>query len=104
MRAQQVEQYGKPTTGRVSWRRLLGEQGKAGDGHLPGDDHVQLLIKDGEMTYFSHPYGLMLESMREIVRVADENGLDVEIDAHSWYYPGSTIRVAYAKRKDDTHT
>lgn len=90
--------YGKSGRGRTSWRRLLGEKGAPGDGYLPGDDHVELLIKDGTLTYVSHPYGLTLETMREIVRKADEHGLHVEVDAGSWYYPLHTVQVVYRKR------
>ena len=90
--------FGKAGRGRTSWRRLLGEQGAATDGYLPGDDHVELLLKDGKLTYVSHPYGLTLDKMRDIVAAADQHGLHVEVDALSWYYPLGTVQVTYGKR------
>src|SRR5688572_18061596 len=59
LKAAMAQRLGKETTGRKSWRRLLGKQGESGDG-MPGDDHVELWQKSGELTYVSQPYGLAL--------------------------------------------
>lgn len=90
------EHVGKKMSGRKSWRRMLGEKGKETD-VLPGDDHVELRQSE-TVTYISHPYKLKLDQLREIVRVCDENKLDVLIDAKSWYFPGAAIRVTYRPR------
>lgn len=96
LKAAMSERLGKETTGRKSWRRLLGKQGEPGD-EMPGDDHVELWVKDGELTYVSQPYGLTLDKLKKIVSLCDEHGLNVTIGGGSWYYPGSTIVVTYTK-------
>lgn len=92
------ERLGKETTGRKSWRRLIAQTGKPGD-RLPGDDHVELWVKDGLITYVSHPYGLTLGALKEIVSLCEEHGLEISIHAGSWYFPGNTIVAEYTKAK-----
>ena len=96
LKAAMSQRLGKESTGRKSWRRLVGKQGEPGD-QLPGDDHVGLWVNDGELTYISQPYGLTLDKLKEIVAVCEESGLKVTIGGGSWYYPGSTIVVEYTK-------
>ncbi len=80
-----AKRLGKPTTGDKSWRRLIGKRSKGDprEDRLPADDHVELWVGK-EVTYVSHPYHLTLSELREIVRICDENGLEMSIDASSW--------------------
>jgi hypothetical protein len=89
--------YGDKAAGRASWRRLLGEQPQDGD-KLPGDDHIELR-KGRELTYISHPYRLAFDDLREIVAICTERGLEANIDALSWYFPGLALRVTYERTK-----
>lgn len=43
--------------------------------------------------WLAQPYGLLDEALREIVKLCDELGLEAQIDARSWWYPGSTVAV-----------
>lgn len=97
-----LEQQAAAEAGRAikikSWRRLLGQKPREGD-QLPGDDHVDLRMEN-KPVYASHPYQLEMDQLREIVRLCDENGLDVQIDARSWYFPSRTIRFSYRARSN----
>lgn len=91
------KQLGKPLRGKKTWRKLIGESGKDDD-ELPGDDHVEL--RQGKvLSYVSHPYQLEFSDLKDIMGLCMANGLEVRIDAKSWYYPGATIRVTYTARK-----
>jgi hypothetical protein len=93
------EQGGKKLSGRKSWRRLLGQKARDGDG-LPGDDHVEVREGKGGLIYTSHPYALSFENLKEIVSHCIANGLEVNISSRSWYFPGATIQVTYTTRND----
>jgi len=93
LRALAVRQGGQKLSGKKSWRRLLGKSAQFRDS-LPGDDHVELR-RGANLTYISHPYGLAFGDLKEIVEACEANGLEAHIDARSWYFPGSTLRVTY---------
>lgn len=88
------------TTGRKSWRRLIGKEGKPGD-QLPGDDHIELWVNGSELTYESHPYGLSLGTLREMIAACDQHGLNLTVSGASWYFPGSTLCVRYTRANQD---
>lgn len=89
---------GKQAGGIKSWKRLFGCSPKADDG-LPGDDHVELWSSDEGMRYVSHPYDLDFETLKEMVHVADEHGLEFSVSGTSWYYPGRTMRVLWRPKR-----
>lgn len=81
-----------------SWRVLIGKKPNLHEeDRLPGDDHTELWVNGAKQTYVSHPYHLTLETMREIVAMCDEHGLECTVDASSWYYPGGTIKLEWTK-------
>lgn len=91
-----TKSFGKIRKGR-EWQRVAGIKPDLKT-ELPADDHGEL--RTGKhLTYTSQPYDLGLAEMREIVRLCDELGLTVEVDARSWYFPGGTIRMTYRKRR-----
>jgi hypothetical protein len=94
----QITQHAGRPVKVVSWRRLLDQEPRTDDS-LPADDHVDLRLQK-ERIYTSHPYHLRMEDLRQIVKICDENEIDAEIDARSWYFPGGTVRVSYRPRRN----
>ncbi len=88
---------GKKVRGIKSWQRLFGHSPQADDG-IPGDDHVELWSGDDGLSYVSHPYNLSYETVCEMVRFANQNGLEFNLSGTSWYYPGKTLRVVWRRR------
>jgi hypothetical protein len=92
-----LQQLGPTLRGKKSWRRILGKRAIDGD-ELPGDDHVE--IRQGKsLAYISHPYNLSYVDLKRMISKCEENGLEVHIDAKSWYFPGASMRVTYKAAK-----
>jgi hypothetical protein len=96
--AEATKTFGRSARNR-SWRPIVGQKPADGGDGLPGDDHAELRMGENPV-YVSHPYHLSLDQLREIVKVCDEHGLEVEIDTRSWYFPGRTLRVSYSARSN----
>ena len=63
-------------------------------------DHAEVWLKDGVPHIFmSHPYGLSLEDMGDILVVCAELDLEVNVDAFSHYYPSATVEVKLYKHR-----
>jgi len=97
MRPRDAKLYPKPQC----WSAILGKRRvpqNIGDQTLPGDDHVEWWgTPDKHRAWISHPYGLTLHTLRDMVRIADEQGFDFLIDAWSWYYPLHTLQVRWVR-------
>ena len=69
------------------------------ESHFPGADHTEFWKgvedPDGPGIVVTHPYGMSMDTMGEIVKFCEANGLEVYISADSWYYPTNTIRVMF---------
>lgn len=75
--------YGRPSTGCIQFE---------------GIDHFSLWNRKGKpFVYVSQPYGVSLDDMKSIVQVCEAHGLVASIDAHSWWYPDSTVLVEIHK-------
>lgn len=57
-------------------------------------------LSDGRIAFVSEPYGVNSGSLAEIERLADELGLDHWVSPNSWWYPGHTIRIVFATRRE----
>ncbi len=67
---------------------------------LPAADHLSEWIQDGKtIAITSQPYGCSWQSLREIVAYCNENGLEAEIEAGSWWFPGRTVLITFTKAK-----
>jgi hypothetical protein len=64
------------------------------------DDHSELRKKDGKKTYISQPYGLSLRDLEDLVAQCHRFGMDVQIDARSWYFPHWTLCVIFTNKVD----
>lgn len=60
---------------------------------IPGCDHSTLWLKDGKPhTFVTQPYGINQETIQEWIRLCDEKGLTLKIDARgSWHNEGRTL-------------
>jgi hypothetical protein len=104
---QDRQRYGKHTPGAVGkWPRLLGKRLSRlqFQSRLPFDDHVEMWrSKGGFLRYVSHSYArLGVEHIRELIEICEKHGLEIEVSALSWYYPGDTLRIEW-RRKGDRH-
>ncbi len=69
----------------------LGEQ-------LPAADHLSEWKRDGKTAAItSQPYGVSYRSLKEMVAYCERNGLEADIEAGSWWFPGSTVLIVYTK-------
>lgn len=98
----------KPSSGsHVCVKRLQGSRRCNGhslhddDEQLPGADHISEWIKDGKTEIIvSQPYGLSWRALKEIVSFCEAKGLEAEIDAGSWWFPGRTLVLEYRKASE----
>lgn len=58
-------------------------------------DHFGSTTIGDRRAFAIEPYNLTRPCLADVFRLGDELGLDVEIDANSWWYPGRTIRVLF---------
>jgi hypothetical protein len=88
-------------------RRLQGKR-SCGGGNLhamvdrpPRTDHATEWHQAGKtVSIVSHPYGISLKDMRDIVSYCDQHGFDAQIDASSWYFLGHTVRLEWRKHRE----
>lgn len=92
----------KQSAGHVCLSRLLGKRrcNEAGPDTLrpcrpPGADHCSLWLKDGvPEVLVSQPYGLGLQTMRELVALCDRCDFDASVDTWpAWHFPGGVLMV-----------
>lgn len=75
--------------GRSAWM-----SGAACKCHLPGSDHTDLWkTPDGNIIYVTQPYGIGWKDLRALVKVGEEMGLEISIEAESTWFPGRTIII-----------
>lgn len=83
---------------------LLWEQPK-GDRLLivPHQDHASVWSKDGKpYILVSQPYDLELDDLREMVKLCDRHGFEVDITTHpGWHFPGQVLHVEYTRADDE---
>lgn len=78
----------------------------AGMPKLPGQDHTWYYRNSGPDKYYkgeevfcvTNPYHLHLNELKSMVKVCEEQNLEVCIDGASPYFPGSTVRVTYSSK------
>lgn len=68
--------------------------------HYPSEclDHIDVWLKDGNpylMT--SQPYFVSKDDLKILIAYCDKYGIDFQIDAESFYFPGHTIRILFKK-------
>jgi len=58
----------------------------------------------GEYEYISQPYGLSFNTIKEMVKIADEHGIEFRIDGDSDHYPGRTVMIRWRQKpvREDT--
>lgn len=83
------------------YHRLLGDtscQWACRD--LPLVDHHSLWNRDGQpFVFVYHPYTeLDTDSMRTLLRMSDEMGLEFRLSAESWYFPSRTLMIMVIRR------
>jgi hypothetical protein len=68
---------------------------------VPSGDHVTEW-KQGRQTKIitSEPYGLAFHQLRELVSFCDSSGLQADISADSWHFPGRTLLVEMRKARE----
>jgi hypothetical protein len=68
---------------------------------VPSGDHVTEW-KQGAQTKIitSEPYGLAFHQLRELVSYCDSSGLQADISADSWHFPGRTLLVEMRKARE----
>ena len=69
-------------------------------GGRPGwADHAWRRVSpDGEVVWVGEPYGLGVDDLRELVKLADE-GWTVNVTGASMHFPGRTVKVEIRKPK-----
>jgi|SRR5215469_7601723 len=90
-----TKRFGAVVTGARWWGWLLHQRMTPHtiDG-MPGDDHVEYRQKaNGKRYRISQPYHLHWDEMQRLVAFCVANGLKVDIDGDSWWFPSSTITV-----------
>lgn len=92
--------HGVKRSTRTPSLRALARQG-TGKGfiRIPEGDHVKAWQREGKLDMItSEPYGLCLDSLRAMVRLADDHGINININAcQSVHFPGMTLMVVYTK-------
>lgn len=71
------------------------------DLRIPASDHLSEWVKDGE-TYsiVSQPYGLSLETLKEMIEFCDQHQLMPYISANrAWQFPGSALSIEFRRVK-----
>lgn len=61
-------------------------------------DHRELWMKDGKaFCLTSEPYYINKKALKRLIEHCDMYGIDFQIDAESFYYPGHTVRILFKK-------
>lgn len=92
----------KPSNGARCVSRLLGKQCKYSLHPCtpPAVDHISLWNKDGKPhVYVSQPYAISWKNLQQIVDYCREHGLQAQISAESWHFPGQTVLLEYRADK-----
>lgn len=64
----------------------------------PASDHVDLFKRSKKAhRYTSHPYGINFRDLCRIVEFCKANGLEANINAESYYFPGRTVMLEYKR-------
>lgn len=62
----------------------------------PHSDHADLWLRDGEPAAFTmHLYDVDQEVLDDVLAFADTHGLEVSVEAGSWYFPGRTTLIVF---------
>lgn len=93
----------KPSKGGVCISRVLGKKcvGLRHRCYPPATDHASLFsIDEKPAVFFSQPYYMSDNELRELDLFCRENGLSFTITADfSWHFPGRTLLVAIAPKE-----
>jgi hypothetical protein len=55
-------------------------------------------LADGRAAFVSEPYHVTAAELAECQEIAARVGCDFWVSANSWWYPGVTIRLVFAKK------
>lgn len=57
-------------------------------------DHASFWLKDGKaFSFVSQPYGVCWEGLCSLVDFCRKHGMEADITAGSWHFPGSTVLI-----------
>ncbi len=62
-------------------------------------DHWGSTVHHGMEAFVTEPY-LSIEDVASAVEMAKMLGLEIDISSNSWWFPGSTTRIAFLKPKN----
>lgn len=62
-------------------------------------EHYDLWLKEDGTPHFltTQPYYVSKDMLRDLITHCDKYGIDFQIDAESFYFPGHTIRILFKK-------
>ena len=92
---------GHPCIQRLLGRRCFDGGNRRYPCSPPASDHPTLWLHEGKpYVFISEPYRLTLSDVRDIIAFADDNDLEVTIDAGlSCHFPGRTVAVIYRRKE-----
>lgn len=93
----------KRSTAAPSLRSLAAPGTGKGYIGIPEGDHLKAWSMAGKTSMVtSEPYGLRLDSLREMVMIADKHHIDINISAsQSMHFPGMNLVVMFTKAEED---
>lgn len=79
---------------------LAGKRIESYDTYEIGLDHTTLWQQGGKPKLLvTQPYQISKDQLKKLIEHCDQYGIDFSIDARSFYFPGSTIRIVFKKER-----